>query len=112
MLLEEKKLLLDILQSAQSIDEHLEGRRVFSEYLASKTMRRAVEREFEIIGEALSKLLKINASVPISKARFIVDLRNRVIHAYDAIDDVIIWKIIMKDLPILLQEVASLLEKS
>jgi uncharacterized protein with HEPN domain len=111
IMLEEKKLLLDILQSIQSIDEHLENRRIFSVYLASKTKRRAVEREIEIIGEAISKLLKINPLVPISNARFIVDLRNRVIHAYDAIDDVIIWKIIMKDIPILLQEVTVLLEK-
>jgi hypothetical protein len=50
-MLEEKKLLLDILQSIQSIDEHLENRRIFSVYLASKTKRRAVEREIEIIGD-------------------------------------------------------------
>jgi uncharacterized protein with HEPN domain len=43
MTIDEKKLLKDILDSIESIDEHLENRRVFSEYLQSKTKRRAVE---------------------------------------------------------------------
>ncbi|GAA4309896.1 HepT-like ribonuclease domain-containing protein [Compostibacter hankyongensis] len=107
--LEEKKLLVDILTSIQSIDEHLEGRRIFEEYKSSKTKRRAVERELEIIGEAISKLLKISPEFPISYARLIVDLRNKVIHAYDNVDDVIIWKVVMKDIPILNKEVNQLL---
>jgi uncharacterized protein with HEPN domain len=111
MTLEEKKLLLDIKISIISIDEHLEGRRAFEEYKANKTKRRAVERELEIIGEAISRLLKLNEIIPLSYARTIVDLRNRVIHAYDNIDDNIIWKIVMKDIPTLLDEVNNLLEE-
>jgi uncharacterized protein with HEPN domain len=87
---EEKKLLLDIIDSINSIDEHLENKRILEEYLSSKTKRRAVEREIEIIGEAISKLLKINQNIPISYARIIVDLRNKVIHAYDSVDDILI----------------------
>ncbi len=107
---EEKKLLTDIIDAITSIDEHLEGRRVLEEYIASKTKRRAVERELEIIGEATGNLLKINPEIQLSYARLIVDLRNKVIHAYDTIDDIIIWKIVMKDIPILLQEVNQLLK--
>lgn len=107
--LEEKKLLLDMQVAVLSIDEHLEGRRFFTEYKASKTKRRAVERELEIIGEAMSRLLKINSSVTLSYARIIVDLRNKIIHAYDNINDAIIWKIVIKDIPILLSEVNELL---
>lgn len=106
---EEKKLLTDIINSINSIDEHLENRRVFDEYLTNKTKRRAVERELEIIGEAMSKLLKINPKISLSYARLIVDLRNKVIHAYDTIDDVIVWKIVTKDIPILFGEVNNLL---
>lgn len=106
---EEKKLLTDIVNAITSIDEHLEGRRVLNDYLASKTKRRAVERELEIIGEATSQLLKLNPKISLSYARLIVDLRNKVIHAYDTIDDMIIWKIVMKDIPVLLQEVNRLL---
>jgi uncharacterized protein with HEPN domain len=109
---EEKKLLVDIIDSINSIDEHLEGRRVFEEYLANKTKRRAVEREIEIIGEAMSKLLKINPTIPISYARLIVDLRNKVIHAYDSVDDILIWKIVNKDIPLLLIESNTLLNEN
>lgn len=107
--LAEKKLLTDILDAVNSIDDHLEGRRIFDEYLASKTKRRAVERELEIIGEAMSKLLKVNPSITISYSRLIVDLRNKVIHAYDSIDDILIWKVVMKDIPILKSEIEKLL---
>ena len=61
---EEKKLLVDIIDSINSIDEHLEGKRILEEYLTNKTKRRAVEREIEIIGEAMSKLLKLNPNTP------------------------------------------------
>ncbi len=99
---EQKKLLTDIKDAAQSIDEHLEGRRLFEEYKSSKTKRRAVERELEIIGEAMNNLLKINPSIPLSYKRIVVDLRNRITHAYDSINNIIIWKIVMKDVPVLL----------
>lgn len=59
----------------------------------------------------MSKLLKINSKINISYSRIIVDLRNRVIHSYDAVDDIIIWKIITKDLPILKDEVEKLLQQ-
>ena len=108
---EEKKLLKDIKDAILSIDEHLEGRRIFSEYLDNKTKRRAVERELEIIGEAAGNLLKLYPDIVLSYARLIVDLRNRVIHAYDTIDNEIIWKIIMKDIPILQDEINSLLSE-
>ncbi|MEO5911431.1 MAG: HepT-like ribonuclease domain-containing protein, partial [Pelobium sp.] len=54
----EKKLLLDILNCIESIDEHLQYQRNLQVYLNNKTQRRAVERELEIIGEAISNLLK------------------------------------------------------
>jgi len=106
---EEKKLLLDIEQAVMNIDIHLEGRRVFEEFSSSITKRRAVERELEIIGEATNNLLKLNAEVKLTSARKIVDLRNRVIHAYDGVDETIIWKVLVKDIPILLKEAQSLL---
>lgn len=110
MSIEENKLLLDIYNCILAIDEHLESRRIFNEYLSNKTKRRAVERELEIIGEATNTLLKINPEIPISAARLIVNLRNKVIHAYDSVDNEIIWKIIIKDIPVLQQEVDYLLK--
>lgn len=111
MTIDERKYLRDILDSIESIDEHLEFRRIFSEYIQNKTKRRAVERELEIIGEAMNKLLKINPSIEINFSRIIVDLRNKVIHAYDTIDNELIWKIIMKDIPVLKSETEILISQ-
>jgi len=107
-----KKLLVDIIDSIDSIDEHLDFERNLDVYLKNKTKRRAVEREIEIIGEAMRKILKLFPEISISYARVIVDLRNRVIHAYDSVDDIIIWKIIMKDLPLLYSESKKLLNEN
>jgi uncharacterized protein with HEPN domain len=110
MSIEEKKLLADIITAVDSIDEHLESKRIFTEYKASKTKRRAVERELEIIGEAVNKLLKITPDISISYARLIVDLRNKVIHAYDNVNDIVIWNVVMNHLPLLKTEAEQLLE--
>ena len=84
---------------------------LFSEYNNNKTKRRAIERELEIIGEAMNRLLKLNDKISLSYTRMIVDLRNRILHTYDAIDETIIWKIIMKDIPILQNEIELLLNE-
>lgn len=110
MLLEQKKLLLDIQVAANSITEYLGEKRDFTVFQASKMLRRAVERELEIIGEATNKLLKLNPDIPISEARRIVNLRNWVIHSYDAVDYIIIWGIVNKDIPLLKSQVDRLLE--
>ena len=96
MMLEESKLLLDVKIAIASIDEHLEGQRNFEEYKRNKTKRRAVERELEIVGEAMNRLIKINPQIQLSYSCVVVDLRNRVIYAYDNINDIIIWKIVVK----------------
>ena len=106
-----KKNLFDILTCISSIDEHLQGKRDYNLYISNNTIRRAVERELEIIGEAMSRLLNQKPDIEISYARIIVDLRNKVIHAYDAVNNDSIWKIIVKDIPVLKIEVESLLNK-
>ena len=103
------KLLYDINDCIESIDEHLNFTRDFNSFMQNKTQRRAVERELEIIGEAVGRLLKIEPSVKISYARIIVDLRNKVIHAYDSVDYNIIWRVIIKNIPTLKAEIADLL---
>ena len=109
MSIEEKKFLTDVIQSIHSIDEHLGGKRDFDEYLKNKTIRRAVERELGIIGEAVNKLLKINPAISISFTRQIVDLRNKVIHSYDSVNDNTIWSVLVKHLPTLEAEINALL---
>ena len=67
--LHEKKLLTDIKTAGESIGEHLEWQYDFEIYKISKTKRRAVERELEIIGEAMNNLLKINPAIQLSYTR-------------------------------------------
>ena len=106
-----KKYLYDIQQSIDSIYEYLGEKRDFFEYERNKQLRRAVERELEIIGEAVNHLLALDENIPIDNARRIVDLRNFVIHGYDKVDNVIIWGVISRDLPKLKQQVDRLMEE-
>ena len=106
-----EKYLFDIKESIDSIDDYLGDRRDFFEYQKNKLLRRGIERELEIIGEAINRILKINPDIEIPEARRIVDLRNWVIHGYDKVDDVIIWGIISRDIPKLKKQVEKLLKK-
>ena len=110
MKVEIQKLLFDIKESINSIFEYLGEKRDFNTYNENKMLRRAVEREFEIIGEAMGNILTIDPDFPVSHARRIVDLRNLVIHGYDKVDNVIVWGIINRDLPLLKKEVGNLLD--
>lgn len=103
--------LHDISNSIDSIHEYLGEQRNFKLYESNKLLRRAVERELEIIGEAVNRILKVDTEIDISNSRRIVNLRNWVIHAYDNVDNVIIWGIIDKDLPLLKKQVMDLLQK-
>ena len=108
-----KKLLFDVLVSGRSIREWCEGRS-FSEYERDRQFRRAVERECEIIGEALNRLTEAD---PTTAARIeglnrIVGFRNRIIHGYDAVDDATVWGVAESHLPRLIMEVEGLLQEA
>jgi uncharacterized protein with HEPN domain len=106
---EELKYLYDVQTSIQSIKDFTIDIKSFQDFDNYKLVKRAVERELEIIGEAINRLLKMNNSIQITNARKIVNLRNWVIHSYDNVDSVIIWAILQKDLPLLETEVSALL---
>lgn len=106
-----QKYLLDIKESIDSIYDYLGAKRDFNEYKSNKLLRRGVERELEIIGEATNRILKLDDKIEISESRRIIDLRNWVIHGYDKVDDVIIWGIISRDIPKLKDQVDKLIEK-
>ena len=105
-----KKYLLDILNSIKAINEYLAGKKSFKAYKQNRVVKRAVERELEIIGEAMNNVLKIETKIEIVDARQIVNLRNQIIHAYDSVDDNMIWSIVINHLPNLKKEVEKLLE--
>jgi len=103
------KYLLDIQISINSIFDYLGENRDFNHYKANKLLRRGVERELEIIGEATNRILKMNENIALSNAKRIVSLRNLVIHGYDKVDDTIIWGIVSRDVLLLKIEVEQLL---
>ena len=105
-----KKYLFDIKVSIDSIFDYLGEERNFFEYQQNKLLRRGIEREIEIIGEATNRILKLDETIQIENARQIIDTRNCVIHGYDKVDDVIIWGIIINHLPKLKIEIVKLLE--
>ena len=104
-----KKYLQDIIDSINAIDTYLQGKRDYFFYLQNKMIRRSVERELEIIGEAMNRLLKIHPDISITSATKIVDQRNLIIHAYDSVNDGMIWGVIINHLPKLKEEVTNLL---
>ena len=64
-----EKYLYDIKESIDSIEEYLGDKRDFFEYRNNKLLRRGIERELEIIGEAINRILKINPDIEVTEAR-------------------------------------------
>ncbi|MFN3784540.1 MAG: DUF86 domain-containing protein [Spirosomataceae bacterium] len=85
--------------------------KTFEIYEKDLRTKRAVERNIEIIGEAMNRILKENSEVEISNSSKIVDVRNRIIHGYDSVSDDVIWGIVIKNLPVLQREVEILLNE-
>jgi uncharacterized protein with HEPN domain len=109
MQLEVKKYLADAQQAIGRIREFTSGQS-FEEYSSNAMLRSAVERQFEIIGEALNRISKVDALLlqRISDSRRIIAFRNILIHGYDAIDDAVVWDVIEHYVPVLDSEVAVL----
>jgi uncharacterized protein with HEPN domain len=74
--------------------------------------KKAVEQNLEIIGEAVNRILKADSSIQIKNAKNIIGTRNRIIHSYDNISDEVIWTIATRELPDLLEEVKSLMDRN
>lgn len=103
--------LEDIKQAINEILEFLPEKKDFFEFKKDLKTRKAVERNIEIIGEAVNRILSVNPEIKISNARKIVDTRNRIIHGYDNISEDIIWAIVSNDLIMLRQEITGLLNE-
>ena len=95
-----KKLLFDVASSGRSILDWCSGR-TYADFENDRQLRRAVEREFEVIGEALNRLDQGDPETAsrIDDLRRIVAFRNRIIHGYDAIDDATVWGVVEGHLP-------------
>lgn len=97
-----------IEQSIVEINEFLPEERNFYAFQKDLKTRKAIERNIEIIGEAMDRLLKAYPDIDITDSRKIVDTRNRIIHGYDSVSEDVIWLIVNRYLPILEKEVKIL----
>lgn len=104
-----KKYLFDIYESINNIDAYVGSPKLFNSYETNPMLQDAVERNLEIIGEAMNNILKIDPEISITNARRMVDARNKISHGYDEIDAAQIWNIIINHLPILKTETDQLL---
>ncbi|NRT13619.1 DUF86 domain-containing protein [Flavobacterium sp. 14A] len=105
-----KTWLYDILSSINEIESYyIDTPKLFEVYQNDLRTKRAIERNIEIIGEAMNRILKLDNEIVISNSRKIVDVRNRIIHGYDSVSDDVIWGIVIRNLPVLQKEVEELL---
>ena len=111
MQLEAKKYLFDVRQACARVAEFTKGKS-FADYEQDPMLKAAVERQFEIVGEALNRLAKLDASVveQITDHRRIIAFRNILVHAYAQIDNRVVWGVVEANLPALTAEVGALLE--
>ncbi len=107
------KYILDIesvIQEIETIKEKTGNN--FNHFKADFILQRAVERDLEIIGEAIRKILEIDPGFPISSAGNIIGLRNIIAHSYDTVEAELIWGIIQKNVPALAHELNAIRQNS
>lgn len=104
------KLLEDVRDAAAFIRQ-VTANKTIDDYRADRLLRQAVERNFEVIGEAVGQLAKVDpaTATKIGKYQQIIAFRNTLIHGYDLIDEVQVWQVIQMDLPTLEADITTLL---
>jgi uncharacterized protein with HEPN domain len=105
------KLLFDVLTACREITSFLTGK-TRDDYLKDSLLRRAVERDLEIVGEAMSQLRALDAGTfaRIPEGSRIIGMRNRLIHTYTDVSDEIVWDTARHDLPELQRVVEEMLD--
>lgn len=107
-----KVWLFDILNSILKIESFVDFEETnFQDYSSDVKTKRAVERNLEIIGEAVNRISKKDENLEITDKRKIISVRNRIIHGYDQVSDELIWSIITQYLPVLEKEVRQYLNE-
>ena len=110
---EPEKYLYDMLSSCEFLLEFTDGRKV-DDYINDRPFRSALERELQIIGEALIQLEKLAPEVAdkIPEYHNIIGFRHVLVHGYDSLDPATIWNVIEAKLPALTKKIKSLLKDS
>ena len=103
------KYLSDILMAIELIEEFIVDDKDFTLYDSDRKTQSAVERQLAIIGEALNQFKKLEPEVKIENDKQIISFRNRLVHAYDSLDNSMIWVIISRHLTPLKIEIQTLM---
>ncbi len=106
-----KVWLEDIEKAIAEINDFIPQTGSYLDFVKDIKTKRAVERNIEIIGEAMSRILKVKPDILISNSRRIVDTRNRIIHGYDSVSDDVLWLVAIKYLPVLKGEIKEIKSK-
>ena len=106
-----RKFLFDIIEAANDIEEFVADM-TLEDYISDIQVKAAVERKFEIIGEALNRIKKVSPELldDITEYKKIITFRNILAHGYDIVSDPIVWDIIQSNLSLLLEEARAILE--
>ena len=112
MKLESRKYLYDIQRAARLLREFSDGK-TFVDYEGDAMLRSAVERQFEVIGEAMAQLARTDGPVVdrISQYQRIIAFRNVLIHGYADVDNRLVWDVLETRLSVLRREIDELLEQ-
>lgn len=106
-----EKYLNDVLGSIHEVEGYFGNKpRQYEDFSNDILRQRAVERNIEIMGEAINRILKANSTFQLSNARAIVNTRNRVIHGYDSVTPEFLWSLVIKHIPALKSEIEQLLK--
>ena len=108
---DELKYIVDVQIFVDELIEIVGEDKRFENFKNNLTYRRAVERQFELIGEAIKNFKKTNKEIEISNAKEIIGLRNLIAHAYDSVDYEKLWAIVINHLPKLKTEIDALIIK-
>jgi uncharacterized protein with HEPN domain len=110
MTAEFKQRIHDSIEACRAI-QSFTGGVSFEDYSGNLMLRSAVERQFEILGEALSKAAALSPNIVISLPDLprIVGMRNRIIHGYDSVDDEIVWDAIHHHVPVLMSALPDII---
>jgi uncharacterized protein with HEPN domain len=106
------KYLTDVLISIQLIEDFSGEITDFNVYETDLKTQSAVERQLVIIGEALNHFKRTDPNITIEHDRQIIAFRNRLVHAYDSLDNSIVWAIIKKHLKTLKHEIEEILDSN
>ncbi len=107
----ELKYLVDVQLFIEELESFFPSEKKFDDFNKNVLLKRAVERIYEIIGEAIKNYKNENPPFEISYAKEIIGLRNIISHAYDSLDNEKLWSILINHIPQLKIEINTLIEK-